>query len=279
MEWGYTLNKVYPFLYVSFKVLGRIPGVKHKCERGTLLYIYLSRNRFMLKSDQMTVTNDEKEKQVVSKQRVADHGEVYTAKREVNAMLDLVKEETERIDSRFLEPACGTGNFLVEILNRKMEVVHRKHAKNQFEYDLASAQAVSSMYGVELLPDNVEACINRLFQQYKEIYREHQSVNASIKLEQCIKFLLRKNILCGDALSMLQSNGKPITFCEWTFIGSKGKVKRRDFEFSELLRTLESDISESNASTDMFSIREHSFVHLPKREYPLTDYLKLPDYD
>ena len=83
----------------------------------------------------MTVTND-KEKQVVSKQRVADHGEVYTAKREVNAMLDLVKEETERIDSRFLEPACGTGNFLVEILNRKMEAVHRRHAKNQFEYDL-----------------------------------------------------------------------------------------------------------------------------------------------
>ena len=85
---------------------------------------------FHAKSDQMTVTND-KEKQVVSKQRVADHGEVYTAKREVNAMLDLVKEETERIDSRFLEPACGTGNFLVEILNRKMEAVHRKHAKNQ----------------------------------------------------------------------------------------------------------------------------------------------------
>ena len=233
---------------------------------------------FHAKSDQMTVTND-KEKQVVSKQRVADHGEVYTAKREVNAMLDLVKEETERIDSRFLEPACGTGNFLVEILNRKMEAVHRKHAKNQFEYDLASAQAVSSMYGVELLPDNVETCIERLFQQYKEIYREHQSVNASIKLEQCIKYLLRKNILCGDALTMLQSNGKPITFCEWTFIGTKGKVKRRDFEFSELLRTLESDISESNVPTDMFSIREHSFVHLPKREYPLTDYLKLPDYD
>ena len=212
----------------------------------------------------MTVTNDEKEKQVVSKQRVADHGEVYTAKREVNAMLDLVKEETERIDSRFLEPACGTGNFLVEILNRKMEAVHR---------------AVSSMYGVELLPDNVETCIERLFQQFKEIYREHQSVNASNKLEQCIKFLLRKNILCGDALTMLQSNGKPITFCEWTFIGTKGKVKRRDFEFSELLRTLESDISESNVPTDMFSIREHSFVHLPKREYPLTDYLKLLDYD
>ena len=96
----------------------------------------------------MNVTNDEQERQVVSRQRVADHGEVYTAKREVNAMLDLVKEETERIDSRFLEPACGTGNFLVEILNRKMEAVRRQFAQNRFEYDLASAQAVSSIYGI-----------------------------------------------------------------------------------------------------------------------------------
>ena len=276
MESGYTLNKGVPVPYVSLRVL---VGYQRKAYVNVVHFLCICTIvSFHAKSDQMTVTND-KEKQVVSKQRVADHGEVYTAKREVNAMLDLVIEETERIDSRFLEPACGTGNFLVEILNRKMEAVHRKHAKNQFEYDLASAQAVSSMYGVELLPDNVETCIERLFQQFKEIYREHQSVNASIKLEQCIKYLLRKNILCGDALTMLQSNGKPITFCEWTFIGTKGKVKRRDFEFSELLRTLESDISESNIPTDMFSIREHSFVHLPKREYPLTDYLKLPDYD
>ena len=118
----------------------------------------------------MNVTNDEQEKQVVSKQRVADHGEVYTAKREVNAMLDLVKEETERIDSRFLEPACGTGNFLVEILNRKMEAVRKKFSKNRYEYDLASAQAVSSMYGVELLPDNVETCRQRLLEVFKEQY-------------------------------------------------------------------------------------------------------------
>lgn len=97
----------------------------------------------------MNVTDDKQERQVVSRQRVADHGEVYTAKREVNAMLDLVKEETERIDSRFLEPACGNGNFLVEILSRKMEAVRRQYQRNRFEYDQASAVAVSSMYGVE----------------------------------------------------------------------------------------------------------------------------------
>ena len=228
----------------------------------------------------MTVTDDKNEKQVVSKQRVADHGEVYTAKREVNAMLDLVKEETERIDSRFLEPACGNGNFLVEILSRKMEAVRRKHAKNRYEYDLASAQAVSSMYGVELLPDNVEICRNRLLDQYLETYKQHVSDDAPPELVRCIQFLLKKNILCGDALTMLQQDGTPITFCEWTFIGLNGKVKRRDFELAELLRNVEYDKPKPGEEGLLFAdTGEPTFVHLPKREYPLTDYLKLPDYE
>lgn len=236
--------------------------------------------RFTLKSDQMTVTDDQQERQVVSKQRVADHGEVYTAKREVNAMLDLVKEETERIDSRFLEPACGTGNFLVEILNRKMEAVRKQFSKNRHEYDLASAQAVSSMYGVELLPDNVEICRSRLLEQYLDTYRKHLSADASPALERCIRFLLRKNILCGDALTMLQADGHPITFCEWTFIGTGGKVKRRDFELAELLRNVEYDKPKAGEEGLLFAdTGEPTFVHLPKREYPLTDYLKLPDYE
>lgn len=228
----------------------------------------------------MTVTDDKHEKQVVSRKRVADHGEVYTAKREVNAMLDLVKEETERIDSRFLEPACGTGNFLVEILNRKMEAVKRQFASNPFEYDLASAQAVSSMYGVELLPDNVETCRSRLLEQYLDTYHQHLSANASPKLVECIKFLLKKNILCGDALTMLQADGQPITFSEWTFIGNGGKVKRRDFELAELLRNVEYDKPKPGETGNLFAdTGEPTFVHLPKREYPLTNYLKLPEYD
>ena len=228
----------------------------------------------------MNVTDDKQERQVVSRQRVADHGEVYTAKREVCAMLDLVKEETERIDSRFLEPACGNGNFLVEILSRKMETVRRQFVRNRYEYDLASAQAVSSMYGVELLPDNVEACRQRLLTQYLDTYRQHLHVDASPELVRCISFLLRKNILCGDALTMLQDNGLPITFCEWTFIGTNGKVKRRDFELSELLKNVEYDKPKPGEEGLLFAdTGEPTFVHLPKREYPITDYLKLPDYE
>ena len=228
----------------------------------------------------MNSKDDNQEKQVVSKQRVADHGEVYTAKREVNAMLDLVKEETERIDSRFLEPACGTGNFLVEILSRKMEAVRKQFSRNRYEYDLASAQAVSSMYGVELLPDNVETCQNRLMDQYLETYHQHLSVYASPELERCIRFLLKKNILCGDALTMLQNDGQPIVFCEWTFIGTGGKVKRRDFEMAELLRNVEYDKPKPGEEGILFAdTGEPTFVHLPIRECPLTDYLKLPDYE
>ena len=194
-------------------------------------------------------------------------------------MLDLVKEETERIDSRFLEPACGNGNFLVEILSRKMEAVRRQFARNRFEYDQASAVAVSSMYGVELLPDNVEECRNRLLTQFLEIYQHHLLCDASPELERCIRFLLRKNILCGDALTMLQQDGQPITFCEWTFIGTGGKVKRRDFELAELLRNVEYDKPKLGEEGLLFAdTGEPTFVHLPKREFPVVDYLKLPDY-
>lgn len=236
----------------------------------------------------MNVTDDKQERQVVSRQRVADHGEVYTARREVCAMLDLVKEETERIDSRFLEPACGTGNFLVEILSRKMEAVRKQFSRNRFEYDLASAQAVSSMYGVELLPDNVATCRQRLMCQYVETYRQHLSAEVPTELERCIRFLLKKNILCGDALTMLtvpsssgeDGGGLPITFCEWTFIGTGGKVKRRDFEMAELLRNVEYDKPKPGEEGILFAdTGEPTFVHLPKREYPMTDYLKLPDYE
>ena len=161
-----------------------------------------------------------------------------------------------------------------------MEAVRRQFVKNRFEYDQASAMAVSSMYGVELLPDNVDACRNRLLTQYLETYRQHQHQEASPELERCISFLLRKNILCGDALTMLRDNGEPVTFCEWTFIGTGGKVKRRDFELSELLRNVEYDKPKAGEEGLLFAdTGEPTFVHLPKREFPIVNYLKLPDYE
>ena len=141
-----------------------------------------------------TINSVSKEKQVVSKKRVADHGEVYTAKREVNAMLDLVKQETERIESRFLEPACGTGNFLTEILERKLRVVETRYGKSQLEYERNAVLAVSSIYGIDILEDNVIECRKRLFaifdQQYSSLFKE-----AKDECRNAVKYILERNII------------------------------------------------------------------------------------
>src|SRR2546430_17412414 len=114
--------------------------------------------------------------QVVSRTRVADHGEVYTRPREVNAMLDLVRQETERIDSRFLEPACGHGNFLAEILDRKLRVVEARYARSHLEYERYTLLAVCSIYGIDILEDNVQKCRDRLFaaveQHFRRLFRD-----------------------------------------------------------------------------------------------------------
>lgn len=151
-------------------------------------------------------------KQVKSKERVADHGEVFTSEREVNAMLDLVKQETERIESRFLEPACGNGNFLAEILKRKLEVVTKLYKKNAFDWELYSILALSSSYGVDILEDNVLECRERLLGIWKKAYKKATKQLPDEDLIQTAKHILKHNILCGDALTMLQNDGTPIIF-------------------------------------------------------------------
>lgn len=186
------------------------------------------------------------ESQVKSKERVADHGEVLTGKREVNAMLDLVKEETERIDSRFLEPACGTGNFLTEILRRKMSVVKKRYKKSRVEYERNAVLAVSSIYGIDILEDNVRDCRNRLFDIFNEEYTQLFKSRAREECRKAVKYILMLNIIHGDALS-LKTVGvapQPIVFSEWSFPFHDSRVKRRDFMFSELLPDDQSDSSQ-----------------------------------
>lgn len=168
--------------------------------------------------------------QVKSRQRVQDHGEVFTNEREVNAMLDLVKQETERIDSRFLEPACGDGNFLAEVLRRKLAVVDSTYRRNVDDWCHYAFLAVTSIYGVELLPDNVEACRERLL----GIVMEDMPKGADERFEEAVRYVLSQNILCGDALTMKQFDGEPIVFAEWSFARGD-RVKRRDFRFDHML--------------------------------------------
>ena len=157
------------------------------------------------------------ESQVKSKQRVTDHGEVFTSEREVKAMLDLVKQETERIDSRFLEPACGTGNFLIEVLKRKLAVVKSRYRKSQLEYERYAIVAISSIYGIDLLSDNVEECKKRLFTIFNQQYTALYKGQCKKPCKNSVEFVLEKNILHGDALTF--RNGKqPIVFSEWTLV-------------------------------------------------------------
>ena len=209
-----------------------------------------------------------------SKQRVRDHGEVFTQEREVNAMLDFVKNETERIESRFLEPACGNGNFLAPILERKLEIVRKKYGLVQNEFERMGILAVSSIYGVELLQDNVEACIKRLYKIVDDLYKKLFKDNCKEEFEKSIQFVLRRNILQGNALNLKKSDGKEyIIFSEWSLVNGS-MIKRRDFKYAEL-----ADFDPSRPT--LFSLREVSdtgeavFSPMPVKEFPLTHYLSL----
>lgn len=181
------------------------------------------------------------ERQVKSRERVADHGEVFTAEREVNAMLDLVKQETERIDSRFLEPACGDGNFLVEILRRKLDVVKARYKKSTADYEKYAVMAVTSIYGVDILQDNVEDCRKRLFEIWDKEYTANCKNEATEECREAVRFILERNILCGNALTLKHVNllgddtDDPIIFSEWVFTG-KSSVKRSDYRLDVLMK-------------------------------------------
>ena len=174
-------------------------------------------------------------KQIKSKRRVSDFGEVYTNEREVNAMLDLVKHEANRIESRFLEPAAGNGNFLIKILERKLKVVYKRYKKNQLEYERYSFLAVSSIYGIDILEDNVKECRLRLFTYLKKQYDSLYKENCSQEFLESIKYLLEKNIICGDSLTGLKigNPAEPIIFSEWSMMNNY--VKRKDFAMCDLL--------------------------------------------
>lgn len=213
--------------------------------------------------------------QIKSKQRVTDHGEVFTSEREVNAMLDLVKQETERIDSRFLEPACGTGNFLVEILRRKLDVVETRYKKNQLDYERYSVIAVSSIYGVELLSDNAEACRERLLDIFVERYTKLYKKEIKEECIRSIKYILGRNIVVGDALTLKTVGDKeePIVFSEWSSVNGS-MVKRRDYTLANLLANQPMD--EPNLFSDL---GDKAFLPTPVKDYPLIHFLKIGEED
>lgn len=175
------------------------------------------------------MTLNDAQRLVKSKQRVADHGEVFTPAWMVEDMLDLVKHESERIDSRVLEPACGSGNFLVPVLARKLATVQTRHGKSEFEKRHYALFALMCVYGIELLEDNAEECRENL----SELFDTFLGVSGDDKWAVAARVVLAVNIVRGDALTMTMPSGAPITFAEWGYLG-KGKFQRRDFRYDEL---------------------------------------------
>ncbi|MBP6860185.1 MAG: SAM-dependent DNA methyltransferase [Candidatus Pacebacteria bacterium] len=213
--------------------------------------------------------------QVISKQRVSDHGEVLTAEREVNAMLDMVRHETERIDSRFLEPACGTGNFLAPVYEKKLAVIKKRYGKSQLEFERYAVTGTGSIYGVDILEDNIKLCRKRLFDIFNELYTALYKKRSKDAVRSAVRFVLNRNILWGDALSLktVSKQPMPIVFSEWSMVRGS-MMKRRDFSFEELM-------PDSAAKVSLFKQAEISdlgtpaFIPTPVKEYPLTHFLSL----
>ena len=197
-------------------------------------------------------------------------------------MCDLVADECARIESRFLEPACGDGNFLAEVLSRKLATCHTKYGSplSRPDYERASVNAVMSLYGVELLPDNATDCRKRLFSIWNEAYAKNCATDLGDGCREVVKFILAKNILCGDALTMRRDNGQPIIFAEWSFIDGS-LVKRRDFRLDKLI-----EVNEQAKKGQIplgvngvgYDEKKREFIPLPIKEYPPIDYRRLCEH-
>jgi hypothetical protein len=193
-----------------------------------------------------------------SKRRVADHGEVFTPQWLVEKMLDLVKSESERVDSRFLEPACGSGNFLVPVLQRKLAAVEIKYGKFDFEKKQYALLGLMCAYGIELLDDNIAECRGNML----EVFSDYLNLAETDDLYLAASYVLSQNLVHGDALTMLTNDGQPLTFAEWGYLG-KGKFQRRDFRFEVLAQ-----MSSYSREGMLFANLGKHEIFTPTKEYP-----------
>lgn len=196
---------------------------------------------------------------IKSKKRVADHGEVFTPPWLVENMLDLIKGETERIDARFLEPACGSGNFLVPVLQRKLAAVETKFGKSAFEKRHYALLALMCCYGIELLPDNIAECRANMLEVFAEYLNLTDDADETYR---AAFFVLSLNLVHGDTMTMRDMNGAPISVVEWAYL-SKGKFQRRDFRLDVL-----TGAASFSAEDSLFSQLGRHEIFTPTKVYP-----------
>lgn len=202
-------------------------------------------------------------------------------------MLDLVKPETERIESRFLEPACGDGNFLAEILSRKLNVCEKKYGNSLSDYEKYSVIAVTSVYGVDIMEDNAKECRKRLYDLWNAAYTKKCGKDCTNLCRESVEYILSKNILYGDALTMKQNDGKPIIFAQWDFV-SGTMIKRADYRLDELLLGNDKHNAQNSLFADEtgfdvisneweYDQETKGYIPAPIKEYPPTDYRRLKE--
>jgi hypothetical protein len=212
--------------------------------------------------------------QIKHRKRVTDHGEVFTHEREVNSMLDLVKQETERLDSRFLEPACGDGNFLSEVLNRKLKILKQRYSKSQYDYERYSVVVISSIYGIDILKDNVEECRERLLNIFIEQYRRIFKNNINERFLEILKIILEKNIVQGDALTMKDKKGNPLVFSEWSMPYNDARLKQKEYSFKDIFTPSVNWTLDRIYTTDK-ETGERVILPNVLKDYPLINYMEL----
>lgn len=211
------------------------------------------------------MTLNDAQRLVKSKQRVADHGEVFTPAWMVEDMLDLVKHESERIDSRVLEPACGSGNFLVPVLARKLVTVQLRHGKSEFEKRHYALFALMCTYGIELLGDNAKECRGNL----AEVFDTFLGISNDGQWAKAARAVLAVNIVQGDAVTMTVPGGQPITFPEWGYLG-KGKFQRRDFRYDDLARR-------ASYEGTLFGELDNGDLLVPRQTYPTMTFSQIAE--
>lgn len=208
---------------------------------------------------------------VKSRQRIIDHGEVFTPPGLVNDMLDLVAHECERIESRFLEPACGDGNFLAEVLRRKLLTVDKRNASKRDKWERDAILAVCSLYGIDLLADNIATCLIRLLEVVSAAHAARFKTPLPDEATRAAAYILSKNVVQGDALTLRTTADQPIVFPEWSPINGT-MLKRRDFAYDHLL-----DHAHMSNMPLFSDLGEDVFVPRPVGEFPPCHYLKVPD--
>jgi SAM-dependent methyltransferase len=206
----------------------------------------------------------------ISRQRVIDHGEVFTPPGLVNDLLDLVAHECGRVDSRFLEPACGNGNFLAEVLRRKLLTVDKKHARHRENWERDAILAVCSLYGIDLLPDNIAACRERLLEVVNATHAARFKFPLPDEAFNAATYILSQNIVQGDALHMRTAQGGPIILPEWSPL-LRARLKRRDYAYDEL-----AEQNEFALSSQLNDLGQRVFPPpKPVADYPPCHYLNV----